>query len=273
MHAAVKSYANASSRRWKILSVGLAALLIILNSGTKFTGDCLVSFGQYKGHQYTTKETVGSNCLVESKWMRVQQHQVLFSGQSSPISDWLWIDYHDRINVLVEAPSAGSLHGATTSSKTRITDRSQLYFYVFQQSKYALEGQLSMAILGGIIEPGEHPKEAALREVEEEMSLTCDELHPLGRFRTDVNRGMGWVHSFLAMQCHSSVKKNTKTISEMESDGEKVGDTDVERQDLRKISLAELRAAVRNGDFMEVQWSNTVALALMHPELAGPDTR
>jgi hypothetical protein len=31
--------------------------------------------------------------------------------------------------------------------------------------------------------------------------------------------------------------------------------------------MAELIANVRNGDFVEVQWSNTVALALLHPEL------
>jgi ADP-ribose pyrophosphatase YjhB (NUDIX family) len=273
MQTTVKSNGSASSRRWKILSIGLATLLIIQFSGKTFTGDCLVSFGEYKGRQYKAKETVGSKCLVESKWMRVQQHQVLFSGQSSTISDWLWIDYHDRINVLVEAPNKVSLHGAT-SALSRIADRSQLYFYVFQQSKYALEGKLSMAIIGGIIEPGERPEDAAVREVEEEMSLTCVEWHSLGRFRTDVNRGMGWVHSFLAMRCQSSVKMNTITTSNKAvSDGELVGDADGERQDLRKVSLTELRAAVRNGDFMEVQWSNTVALALMHPELAGSDSR
>ena len=193
--------------------------------------------------------------------MRVQQHQVLFSGQSSPVLDWLWIDYHDRINVLVEAPSL-------TSSADR-----ELYFYVFQQSKYALEGRLSMAILGGIIEPGERPQDAAAREVEEEMSVICDEMHPLGRFRTDVNRGRGWVHSFLATRCRSSGKVKELTGKAVESKDVQVGDADVERQDLIKVSLRELRDATRNGDFMEVQWSNTVALALMHPDLAGPDSK
>ena len=231
---------------------------------------------------------MGSKCLVESKWMRVQQHQVLFPGQSTPISDWLWIDYHDRINVLVEAPSAPSSEYESSSSLSS-PDSREMFFFIFSQSKYALEGRTSMAILGGIVEPGEHPQDAAAREVQEEMSVTCDEMHPLGRFRTDVNRGMGWVHSFLAMRCHyyqhesKIAKTGTRTILGMHSstsssshavsEGEQVGNADVERQDLRKVSLKELRAASRNGDFVEVQWSNTVALALMHPELAGPDRR
>jgi len=41
---------------------------------------------------------------------------------------------------------------------------------------------------------------AAAHEVEdeEEMHLSCQEMHLLGFFRTDVNRGMGWVNSYLA---------------------------------------------------------------------------
>lgn len=209
----------------------------------------MVSFGAYKGHVYTTKETVGKpKCWLESKWMRIQQHQVQFPGQSSLIPDWLWIDYHDRINVLVEAPSSQD-------------DERQ--FYIFEQSKYALEGRISKAIIGGIIEPGEQPEIAAQREVEEEMHLKCEEMHFLGRFRTDVNRGMGWVNSFLAAHCQPVTKNKSP-----DEDGDQVGAADMERQDLKKLSLTELREAVQKAEFVEVQWSNTVALALVHPELA-----
>ena len=58
-----------------------------------------------------------------------------------------------------------------------------------------------LAIIGGIIEPGEDPKVAAVREVKEEMGIECRDLIPLGRYRTDVNRGMGWVNSFVAVNC------------------------------------------------------------------------
>ena len=53
----------------------------------------------------------------------------------------------------------------------------------------------------------------------------------------------------------------------MKGGEEEVGAADTERQDLHKISLTELRQASRNGEFLEVQWSNSVALALLHPEL------
>ena len=145
-------------------------------------------------------------------------------------------------------------------------------FLVFEQSKYALEGRMSRAIIGGIIEPNEQAEHAARREVEEEMGLQCRTFHFLGRFRTDVNRGMGWVNSFLATKCSKnkpgerSYEDNDKTSSATEE--EEVGAADTERQDLKAITLAELRRAARGGEFLEVQWSATVALALLHPELA-----
>lgn len=119
-----------------------------------------------------------------------------------------------------------------------------------------------MAIVGGIIEPGEAPEAAARREVQEEMQLQCREFHFLGRYRTDVNRGGGWTNTYLAAHCQ-------KTKQELQHDAvvEEVGVADTERQDLRRITLKELREAVLAGKFLEIQWSATVALALLHPEL------
>jgi 8-oxo-dGTP pyrophosphatase MutT (NUDIX family) len=242
------------SKRWMIVSAILGAYLFfdqfVFTSSVKSSRDCLISFGAYKGHIYTTTETIAKpKCLLESKWMRVQQHQVRFPGMKSAISDWLWIDYHDRINVLVEAPATGT---------------GQRQFMVFEQTKYALEGRQSLAIIGGIIEPGEDPKTAAAREVQEEMGVECQKMHFLGRYRTDVNRGIGWVNSFLAVHC----SKSNRSVNEKENT-DVIGVSDVERQDLKRMSLTELKMAARKGEFLEVQWSNTVALALLHDELAG----
>ena len=107
-------------------------------------------------------------------------------GQSQVIHDWLVIDYHDRVNVLVE---------------DEVQPGKERRFLVFEQSKYTLDSRVSLAVVGGIVEPGEEPQVAARREVEEEMGMDCNEFHLLGRYRTDVNRGMGWVNSFLATQC------------------------------------------------------------------------
>jgi len=207
---------------------------------------CEISFGEYRGKEYTTETTVGQpKCLVESKFLKVQQHHVRMGNDIIP--DWMWIDYHDRINVLVEAPDK------------------PLHFLVFDQTKYALENGISIAIVGGIIEIGEQPEEAARREVAEEMKVSCSNFHFLGRFRTDVNRGMGWTNSFLATECEKTLAKAV----DHGAAGEEVGVADTEKQELRTISLSELREAASAGRFLEIQWSATVALSLLRPELTG----
>lgn len=205
---------------------------------------CEISLGTYHGLEYTNgAQTVGKpKCLVESKFIKIQQHAVQFTPADPVISDWIWIDYHDRINVLVQAPGA------------------QQEFFVFEQTKYALEGRNSLAIVGGIIEPGEAPETAARREVQEEMQLECREFHFLGRYRTDVNRGGGWTNTYLATHCDTAQK-------DLQHRKDEVGAADTERQDLQRIGLHDLRQAVLDGKFLEIQWSATVALALLHPKL------
>ena len=117
-------------------------------------------------------------------------HSVRTLPHGTIVSDWLFIDYHDRINVLVERPGH------------------QGEYVIFRQSKYALEDRESYAIVGGIIESDEDPSGAAVREIAEEMNIECSNLKSLGRYRTDVNRGMGWVNGFVATQC-AFINNNT----------------------------------------------------------------
>jgi len=225
-------------------------LYLSKNSTNNGKDGCLAVFGKYRGHKYQSPgATVGEGkCLVESKWMKVMQHTVHPDGdEQTTIDDWLFIDYHDRINVLVEDIKKG--------------DGAEKRFLVIRQTKYALEGRTSLAVVGGIIEPGEEAETAARREVHEELGgMVCNEFHFLGRFRTDVNRGMGWVNSFLAADCNKGV------ISEQEETykWEEVGAEDSERQDIVSLTQSEIRESVKKGLFLEVQWSNTVALAVLH---------
>lgn len=219
--------------------------------------ECMVSFGKYNGHRYKSPNQTlqEKRCLVESKWMRVVQHVVKLGSSSSSkdiIDDWLFIDYHDRINVLVQDPKSSN---------------DDPYFLVFQQTKYSLEGRSSLAVVGGIIEPHESPLLAAKREVQEEMNgIVCETYVDLGRYRTDVNRGIGWVNGFLARDCSQG-----KLLGGMEdaaaaavAAADEVGKPDVERQHLVSMSLDQIKQSVKRGEFLEVQWSNTVALALLH---------
>lgn len=251
------------------------------------SSDCAISLGHYKGPHYVhpTQTVPGrGRCLVESKFLKVQQHSVQFppsntdreDNQSPPprIDDWLWIDYHDRINVLVEAAVARRPPRGTDATND---DPHEPQFQIFQQTKYALEGRDSLAIVGGIVEPGEEPAAAAQREVREETGHDCSRWHLLGRYRTDVNRGMGWTHAYVAQDCHRSSRSRRVTTSSATTTaanpshgdatgGDEVGVADTERQDLRIMSLSEVRQAVQNGEFLEIQWSATVALAMLYYE-------
>jgi ADP-ribose pyrophosphatase YjhB (NUDIX family) len=216
--------------------------------------DCVVSLGKYHGHEYRASSTLSTKCLVESKFLKLQQHQVAMpsAGKNSRtqiIDDWLFIDYHDRINVLVEAPHQPRW--------------SEPHFYVFEQTKYALEDRMSWAVVGGIIEPNELPKDAARREVSEEMHVVCNDFHFLGRYRTDVNRGGGWTSTYLARHCEPG-ELNDQGLNE----ADEVGAPDTERQDLKTVSLTAVRKAVSEGKFLEIQWSATVALAVLHETLS-----
>ena len=165
---------------------------------------CKISLGTYSGTIYANPNntTLYNKCLVESPWMRLSQHTVQLpptSPSTAPandnkeeeegmvIDDWLFIDYHDRINVLVAAP-----YSQERNEKGEVDSEPQ--FVILEQTKYALY-EPSYAIVGGIIEPGgeETPAIAAQREVNEELNIQCEQWKSLGKYRTDVNRGMGWV--------------------------------------------------------------------------------
>jgi ADP-ribose pyrophosphatase YjhB (NUDIX family) len=234
---------------------GSSSFLPSASSRSTKTGEsrtsCEINLGKYKGPVYHSVDsgTVGEpKCLLDSKWMRVSLHSVQFPDSNTVYDDWMWIDYHDRINVLVEDET---------------DDGEEPRFLVFEQTKYALEGRTSLAIIGGIIEVGEDPESAARREVEEEMNgLVCEKFHFLGRHRTDVNRGMGWLNGFLATQCTNrdspkAAKKNHLLAAD------EVGVADTEKQNLKSITLTELRQAVLQGKFIEVQWTATVTQALL----------
>ena len=240
---------------------------------------CEISLGNYKGPVYHSVDsgTIGEpKCLLDSKWIKVSLHTVKFPGSDITYDDWMWIDYHDRINVLVEDETTVTTNGETLLGKGEQRDEEEeRRFLVFEQTKYALEGKKSLAIIGGIIEPGEDPETAARREVEEEMDgLICKNFHFLGRYRTDVNRGMGWLNGFLATQCTRNNNNNNNNNNSKQKNKEdqdfidnEIGAADTEKQKLVSLTLAELRKALAEGKFLEVQWTATVSQALHHPEL------
>ncbi len=169
-----------------------------------------------------SRETI----LDAGKFLKVENH-VVELPDGRVIDDWAWVIIPDYVNVV-----------AVTREGT---------FVCFRQVKYAVKGT-SLAVVGGIIEPGERPLEAAKRELLEETGFVADEWIPLGEYSVDANRGAGVGHFFLAL----NAEKTADPVSD-----------DLEEQELFLLSRDEIREALKAGEFKILSWSANVALALL----------
>ena len=120
-------------------------------------------------------------------------------------------------------------------------------FLVFRQTKYAVGGT-TLAPVGGYLEPGERPLSTARRELLEETGHQTDHWMPLGSYVVDGNRGCGTGHLFLA--------RDTRCVADLRSD-------DLEEQRQLLLNRAEVKDALRAGEFKVMCWATAMALALL----------
>lgn len=170
--------------------------------------------------------------LEQRPWLVVEHHTVeLPDGRV--IANWPWVITPDYINVV-----------ALTTANT---------FLCFRQTKYAI-GSVSLALVGGYLEPGEEPLAAAQRELREETGYAAAEWVNLGSYRVDANRGAGVGHLFFARQA--------QLVSAITAD-------DLEEQQLLHLNYTELAQALVKGEFKVLAWTTAVALALLHMQGEG----
>ena len=163
--------------------------------------------------------------LDMGKFLKVERHTVeLPDGRR--LENWPWIDAPDFVNVIPVTPAGRIL--------------------CFRQVKYAIDG-VTLAPVGGYLEPGEDARAGAERELLEESGCRAADWIELGTYRIDSNRGAGFAHFYLAT--------GAVRVAEPESD-------DVEEQCLVELTVPQTEAALRRGEFRALPWVAVIALAL-----------
>jgi ADP-ribose pyrophosphatase len=171
-------------------------------------------------------KTISKRLLCQpNRFLTVELHE-LELPDGKRIVDWPWLITPDYANVLARTKDGR--------------------FLCFRQTKYAVEG-VTLAPVGGFIEPGEDPMHAAQRELREETGYESPEWHTLGSSVVDANRGAGIANLFLALDAEQTCPPHAD---------------DLEQQELLLMNRAELEGALDRGEFKVLAWMTVIALGL-----------
>ena len=237
----------------------------------------------YNAKTWWSHRTVDVLTLAESKFARCDIHSVLSEDGNRVVHDWIFLEERDAVNVAV----------FTIEGK----------FIGFEQKKYAIPGE-TLSPVGGFVDEGEAPWDAARREVLEELGLGSRktmqmmtaastnenqnkielkalESLPAGKVVID-QHGLAigevpdeekdWV--FLGRYRTAANRGGGWIFSYLLKDAVPIlpnggteqfkGMGDDESQVIHMLSLSDVEQMVIKGRFQEVKWAATIALSLLH---------
>lgn len=166
-----------------------------------------------------------------SPWLSVEE-RVVELPDGRVIEDWPWVESREFANVVA------------------VTEEG--LFLLFRQTKYAVE-KTTLGPVGGYLDPGEDPLDAARRELLEETGYEATEWTSLGRYVVDGNRGCGVGHLYLA--------RGARKVAEPNAD-------DLEDQELLLLTRQAVEDALVAGGLDVLSWAAALALALLALERA-----
>ncbi len=168
--------------------------------------------------------------LDHGKFLKVEKHTIeLPDGKI--IDDWPWVISPDYVLVL-----------PATNRKTLL---------LFRQTKYAVDG-ISLAPVGGYLEPGEDALTAAKRELREEMGCEASDWISLGSYPNNGNHGGGKGNLFLALHTHKA--------------GEPIID-DLEEMELVELTAEEAEQKLMRSEIKVMGWAAMIAMGLLYLKL------
>lgn len=160
-----------------------------------------------------------------NRFLSVESHTVeLPDGRI--IEDWPWVIIPEFVDVLPVLEDGRIL--------------------CMRQFKYGV-GEVSLSTMGGMIEAGETPEQAARREMFEEMGCEAREMVFLGKYAVDANRRCGTAYLFLALDARQVAEPNSG---------------DLEEQEIVTLTRSEAHQAMLNGEFKMLSWTAAIGLGL-----------